>query len=148
VGVFDFVMTFAVFAVLLFYYGVPLQGASLVAIPLALLLAVAATVGAGSFIASLSVKYRDFRYIVPFSVQFLLFVTPVIYPASIVTHPVLQTVVQLNPMTGAIALFRASLTGQWPDAGTLLFSTAMAAVLLVGGLFYFRKTEAYFADLA
>jgi lipopolysaccharide transport system permease protein len=148
VGVFDFVMTFAVFAALLLYYGVPLQGISLAALPLALLLAAAATVGAGSFIASLSVKYRDFRYIVPFSVQFLLFVTPVIYPASIVTHPVLHAVVQLNPMTGAIALFRAGLTGQWPDAGTLLLSAGMAAVLLVGGLFYFRKTEAYFADLA
>jgi len=148
VGAFDFLMTLVVFAFLLFYYNMTLNINALICIPASLLLALCCTVGLGCLVASLSVKYRDFRYIIPFSVQFLLFITPVIYPASIVTNKWLALVVQLNPMTGAIALFRSGLGGGWPAPDVLLTSACSSVILFMAGLFYFRKTEAYFADLA
>ncbi len=149
VGVFDFLMTLALFAALLFYYDMRMYGIAFLYIPAAMMLAVAGTAGAGSLIAALSVKYRDFRYIVPFTVQFLLFTTPVFMPMSIFEKSeIVLWIVQLNPMTGAIALFRSCLTGIPPDAGLMFISTISATILLVFGLFYFRKTESYFADLA
>ena len=148
VASFDFLMTLIVFAGLMIYYGVSLNLFTVFLIPLSLLLAVTATLGLGTLIAALSVKYRDFRYIVPFLVQFLLFLTPVIYPESIVKNQLIQNILGLNPMTGPIHLLRAGIFGLTPDMKVIALSLISSVVLVVAGLITFRKTESYFADIA
>src|SRR5690606_16336934 len=116
--------------------------------PLAVLLTSVATFGAGSLLAALNVKYRDFRYIIPFLVQFLLFLSPVIYPQNITSHKYLNLLLALNPMTAPLDFFRCALTGTTPAFQTNLVSIVVSLMLLITGIVYFRKTEAYFADLA
>jgi lipopolysaccharide transport system permease protein len=148
VGVFDFVMAFAVFLLYCLFTGVPFSGMALLYFPLAVLLACLATLGAGTLLAALNVKYRDFRYIIPFLVQFLFFATPVIYPTGMISNPYLSALFFLNPMSAPLDLFRAAFTGGELNLMQDLISTACSLLLLVCGLVYFRKTEAYFADLA
>jgi lipopolysaccharide transport system permease protein len=116
--------------------------------PAGLMLTVIGTLGPGCLLAALNIKYRDFRYVIPFLVQVLLFLTPVIYPMSILKYEWLQYVVALNPMYSAITLFRLPLSGAVPDTMLLIESIASAFVFLLVGIAYFRRTEMYFADLA
>ena len=98
--------------------------------------------------SALNIKYRDFRYVIPFLVQALLFLTPVIYPVTIISNSWMQAVLALNPMFGAIEIFRAPLSGQAMDINLVGISVGSGFVFLLVGLLYFRKTEIYFADLA
>jgi lipopolysaccharide transport system permease protein len=106
-----------------------------------------ATFGLGSLLAALNVKYRDFRYVIPFMVQALLFVTPVILPLSVVAAR-WQYVLAINPMYSAIELFRYSLTGLPLQLNLIYISLCSTLFFTIVGLVYFRKTEAYFADVA
>jgi lipopolysaccharide transport system permease protein len=115
--------------------------------PFALLVMLTGTVGLSCALAALTVKYRDFRYIVPFGLQIMLFLSPVIYPISIIYYPGLQYVLALNPMYGAIELFRYPLM-QTIDTTLVLVSLMSSVMLFVLGIFYFKRTENYFADLA
>jgi lipopolysaccharide transport system permease protein len=81
-------------------------------------------------------------------IQMLLFVTPVIYPLNIVESGILRNILALNPMYASIEMFRAGLTGVFPDLQLLMFSIISSFVLLFTGIYYLRKTEYYFADLA
>lgn len=114
--------------------------------PLWVLFAVAAALAVGLWLAALNVEYRDFRYTLPFLTQFWLFVTPVAYPSSLVPE-VWRPLYGLNPMAGVVEGFRwALLGGPWP--GPLLGVSAAAVVLLlVGGVYYFRRLERSFADV-
>jgi lipopolysaccharide transport system permease protein len=85
--------------------------------------------------------------VIPFLVQLLFFLTPVIYPVSITTNQALATLLELNPMTAPVELFRSGITGVEPHTPWGL-SVITASALLFLGLVYFRRTEAYFADLA
>ena len=116
--------------------------------PLLVLLTFGLSVGAGLLLAALNVKYRDFRYIVPFIVQFGLFVSPI----AISTRDVPQEwrfLYSLNPMAGVIDGFRWSLlAGKTPfDPTSLLSSILGTIVLLATGVWYFRRTEKTFADV-
>src|SRR6185295_13746983 len=82
-------------------------------VPLSVLITVITAFGTGSLLAALNVKYRDIRYIIPFLVQALLFITPVIYPVSILNNSFAKFIMGLNPLTGAIELFRAALGGRF-----------------------------------
>jgi lipopolysaccharide transport system permease protein len=113
-----------------------------------LALAAAATVGAGCWLSALSVKYRDFRYVLPFLVQLLLFVTPVIYPLSYLEATWARRLLALNPMSAAVTMFRGMFSNVPLDWTLIVISVLSAAGLLIQGLRYFRQTEAYFADLA
>lgn len=148
VSVFDFVMAFVVFLVFCIFKGYTIHPSAVLYFPMAVALTCIATFGAGTLLAALNVKYRDFRYIIPFMIQFLLFVSPVIYPVSIASNTFLKVVVNLNPMTAALELFRAPLNGGLINWESIAISGVSALVVLVLGLYYFRKTEAYFADLA
>lgn len=148
VSVFDFVMAFIVFLGFCFLKGYTIHISALLYFPLAIAVTCIATFGAGTLLAALNVKYRDFRYIIPFMIQFLLFVSPVIYPISIATNKWLKMLVDLNPMTAALELFRAPLNGGIVNWESTAISGISALVILLIGLYYFRKTEAYFADLA
>ncbi len=148
VAIFDFLMAFILFVGLLIFYQ---QSVSLTAFwswPLAIVICLIGTMGPGTFLAALNVKYRDFRYVIPFLVQVLFFLTPVIYPISLLKYPMLQYLLALSPMYAAIELFRYPLTGAELDLAFLLMSLSSSLIILVAGLVYFKRTEDFFADFA
>jgi lipopolysaccharide transport system permease protein len=148
VALFDFLMAFLIYIGLLIYYQYSVNWMIVLYLPLSLLITVLTTFGLGTFIAALNVKYRDFRYVIPFFIQVLLFVTPVIYPVSIIKYDWAQYLLKLNPMAGAIDLLRSTIT-QMPVNGQLVgIGLVVSIILFLSGLYYFRKTEYYFADLA
>jgi lipopolysaccharide transport system permease protein len=143
----DFALALLVLFGLIAYYEVsPDAGAVFALVPL-LLLAFAATVGLGSFLAALNVRYRDVRFIVPFLVQVLLFASPIVYSITTLHEP-WRTVYGINPMASVVQGFRWALAGGAAPGGlTILVSTISAVLLLVLGLGYFSRTERQFADV-
>jgi len=112
-----------------------------------LLIIVTVSLGLGLFLAAFSVKYRDVRYASPFFIQLLIFLTPVIYPVSIVPRSY-QWILALNPMTGAIQTFKTVFLGTGSiDWMILSISATASVVFLIIGLAYFLKTEKTFADI-
>jgi lipopolysaccharide transport system permease protein len=148
VALFDFFMAFVLFIPLLAFYHQPVSISALWLWPSAVLLALIAILGPGSWLAALNVKYRDFRYVIPFLIQVLFFLTPVIYPVSMLGHPVMKFIIVLSPVYAAIELFRFPLTNISPDPVLMTISIASAMALLSIGLIYFRRTEDFFADMA
>ncbi|MEO9114775.1 MAG: ABC transporter permease [Gemmatimonadaceae bacterium] len=145
-GLVDLGVSFGVFAGLLVIYRVA-PGWGILAIPFLILLTVVAALGVGLTLAAITVTYRDFRYVVPFMIQTWMYVSPVIYPVSIVPEK-WQGLLALNPMVGIIDGFRSSLLGAAWNTSTLSVSAVSACLLLAYGLFFFRKTERRFADIA
>lgn len=122
-------------------------GGSFAAAPLFALQAMLAAFGAGLWLSALNVQYRDVRHVLTLLVQLWLFVTPVIYPSSVVPER-WRVVYALNPMAGAVEGFRwAFLGGAAPPAVMLATSAAATAVLVASGLVYFARMEAGFADV-
>ena len=116
------------------------------AIPFALV-AAAVAVGMGAWLAALNVKYRDVRFVVPFLLQIWMFVSPVAYSPALIKEP-WDWVYHLNPMAGPIEGFRwAFLGGVKPELGHLALSAAVAFVVFVAGIIYFRRMERQFADI-
>jgi lipopolysaccharide transport system permease protein len=120
----------------------------IVTLPLFTLIAFAAAMGAGLWLAALTVKYRDFRYIVPFIVQFGLYVSPVGFTSSIVPSN-WRLLYSMNPMVAVIDGFRWALFGgksglYWPG---FLVSSGVLFALLVSSVWYFRRVERTFADV-
>ena len=148
VAAFDFFIAFVVFIGLMFYYNITFTWLLLLYVPASLLLTIITVFGMGSLLAALNVKYRDFRYIIPFMIQALLFLTPVIYPVSIITYPWAKYLIAVNPMSGAVNLIRGAVIQSPPDGQLLMISVISAIVLFFIGLLYFKKTERYFADIA
>ena len=143
----DFAIGFVLLGVLATLSGFPPDPAWLVLMPLAML-AVAASVAIGLWLAALNVKYRDFRYAIPFLIQVWFFATPIAYSTEAIPADV-QPLLALNPMTGVVEGFRWAITGgatARPDL-TVLVSAAATAIILLGGLAYFRRVERTFADV-
>ncbi|MBD2179738.1 ABC transporter permease [Planktothrix sp. FACHB-1355] len=120
----------------------------IITLPLFILIAFAAAMGAGLWLAALNVKYRDFRYIVPFIVQFGLYISPVGFSSTIVPKH-WRLLYSLNPIVGVIDGFRWAILGgefklYWPGFS---LSLALVALLFASGIWYFRKTERTFADV-
>jgi lipopolysaccharide transport system permease protein len=123
-------------------------GWRIIALPLFILIAFAASMGVGLWMAALNVEYRDFRYIVPFVVQFGLYISPVGFSSSIVP-PQWRLLYSLNPMVGVIDGFRWAILGNhytiyWPG---FVLSIGLVALLLISGIWYFRRMERTFADV-
>ena len=117
-------------------------------LPLFILIAFAAAIGGGLWLAALTVEYRDFRYIVPFIVQFGLYISPVGFSSSIVPEQ-WRLLYSLNPMVSVIDGFRWAILGGnstlfWPG---FILSLGLVILLFVSGIWYFRKTERTFADV-
>jgi lipopolysaccharide transport system permease protein len=145
-GVVDFVIAFAILLLMMVWYGIA-PTSHIVWLPAFLLLAFVTALGVGLWLSALNVQFRDVRYVVPFVVQFWLFVTPIAYPSSLLSEP-WKTVYGLNPMAGVVEGFRWALVGtNTPPGPMLAVSTAAAVVLMVGGAYYFRRMERTFADL-
>jgi lipopolysaccharide transport system permease protein len=104
--------------------------------------------GLGTWLSALNVKYRDFRYALPFFLQALFFATQIIYTVSIVENDWVRNLLALNPMNAVIELFRLPLTNKAANPQVLLIGCMSGSILTVFGLFYFFKTESYFADIA
>jgi lipopolysaccharide transport system permease protein len=148
VATFDFLMAFVVFIGILFFYQQPVLWIAILVWPIALFLGAMATFGIGCWLAALNVKYRDFRYVIPFLVQVLFFLTPVIYPVSLLKYPALQYMLIASPMYIAVELFRFPLTGIFPEMSFMMISLVSSIVLLIVGVGYFKKSEDFFADFA
>jgi len=143
----DFLVTLGMLAALMAWYGVA-PGWQLVALPLFLLLAFGLSAGLGLFFAALNVEYRDFRYVVPFIVQFGLFVSPIAFTTANVPER-WRSLYALNPMVGIIDGFRWSiLAGHTPlDLHAVKVSVAVTLAFLLVGVWYFRRMERSFADV-
>ncbi|MGF1519647.1 MAG: ABC transporter permease [Nodosilinea sp.] len=120
----------------------------IVTLPLFIVIALAASMGVGLWMASLNVQYRDFRYVVPFLVQFGLYISPVGFSSNIVPDQ-WRLLYSLNPMVGVIDGFRWAILGgeshiYWPG---FALSVSLVMLLLVSGIWYFRKMERTFADV-
>ncbi len=141
----DYMIAFVVLAGLMLWFQVPVT-LGVVLIPLLVLSTVLAVLGVGILLASLTMSYRDFRYVVPFMLQLWLFMTPVIYDLSFVPERY-QWLMTLNPMAGTIDAFRAVILNQPVNYAAWGVSTIVGAVTLVIGLFWFAKLERKFADV-
>lgn len=145
----DFIISAVFMAVLMIWYRYPL-GLHALFVPAFTLLALALALGAGAWVSALMVKYRDFRFIVPFIVQFGLYVSPVGFVSDAVPDKY-RLLFALNPMVGVIDGFRWALLGgsnPFPlDPATTVISVAVTLIVLFGGIYYFRLTERKFADI-
>jgi lipopolysaccharide transport system permease protein len=141
----DFIISFVLMAIMMIYYQV-VPSINLILLPLFIVFAFACSFGVGLFLTALNVKYRDFRHIIPFIVQFGLYVSPVGYNSNIVPQK-WRLLYSLNPMVGVIDGFRWCILGvnniYWPG---FWISITITLVVLAFGISYFRKTERTFAD--
>jgi lipopolysaccharide transport system permease protein len=133
-------------ALIIWYQFVP--GWQVTTLPFFVAIAFAASIGCGLWLAALNVKYRDFRYIIPFIVQFGLFISPVGFSSSIIPGR-WRMLYSLNPMVGVIDGFRWAIIGKeaiiyWPG---FFLSLLLVVILFITGIWYFRKTERTFADI-
>lgn len=143
----DFLISGMILVGLMLWYGFAPDW-RIFTLPLFIFIAFAAAMGAGLWIAALNVKYRDFRYIIPFVVQFGLYVSPVGFSSNIVPEQ-WRLLYSINPMVGVIDGFRWAILGgntqlYWPG---FLLSLSLVLVILVTGIMFFRKTEKTFADV-
>lgn len=149
-GIFVFVVDFAFAAIvlggLMIYYGIEPSALGLALLVPSLLISTIAAAGLGLFFAAVNVKYRDVRYALPFFIQLLIFVTPVIYPTGVLGK--YEWLWFLNPMSGVISTMRSAMLGTG-DVNWVLYgsSIVVASLLLALGVLYFKKTERYFADI-
>jgi lipopolysaccharide transport system permease protein len=142
----DFLVASVILIGLMVYYGYTPHLSGLLILPLLVIITFIAALGLGLFLASLNVKYRDVGYVLPFFIQIMLFLTPVIYPASIAG--IWSWFLAMNPMTGVIKAARAALLGNFPINWELLGISSLACLfLLFWGFYYFNKTEKEFADI-
>jgi lipopolysaccharide transport system permease protein len=150
-GLVDFAIAFLILVGMMFWYGFVPGWIGLATFPILLLTCVMCAMGIGLFLAAINVKYRDVRHALPFFISTLMYVTPVIYPVSMLDgHPWVKTAMTwLNPISGVVSNARAGLLGKSEfDWQVLWISLLMSVVYLAIGLRHFRSTERYFADIA
>jgi len=146
VSLVDFIISFLILLCLMLYYEYHLSW-RILTLPLFLLIAVLSTLAAALWIAALNVKYRDFRNMIPFIVQFGLYVSPIGFSSTIIPEK-WRLIYSLNPLVGIIDGFRWAVLGgtsqiYWPG---FILSICMTSIILVTAIYYFRKTENLFAD--
>jgi len=145
-GVIDFLVAFAVLLVLMAYYSIGLTPAALL-LPFFILLALVSAMAAGLWLSALNVQYRDIRYVVPFLTQFWMYATPIAYSSELIPLK-WRWLYSLNPMTGVVEGFRWAILGKSSlDIYSLAISTVVVVAIFVGGLYYFKRMEAGFADI-
>lgn len=142
----DFLISAVLMALMMVYYGY-MPAISILILPFFVMLTFATAFGAGLWISALMVRYRDFRFIVPFIVQFGLYISPVGFSSSVVPEK-WRLLYSINPMVGVIDGFRWAILGEkalyWPS---LCISLLAVGLLILSGIWYFRRTERTFADV-
>lgn len=145
-GLVDFAISFSVLLLLMLYYGI-VPNIFVLTVPVFVLLAVLAALSVGIWLSALNVEFRDVRYTIPFLTQLWMFVSPLAYASSLIPER-WRLVYGLNPMAGVIEGFRWALLGRTPAPSFLLAaSVPVVLLLLVGGVYYFRRMERSFADV-
>lgn len=144
-GLVDLAIAFGLMAVMMIWFKVHVT-ASLLLLPLLVLVTATLATGVGMFMSALNVKYRDIRYALPFCIQLWMFASPIIYPVTLVPER-WRWVLAINPMTGIIDGFRAALFGRSPDWQALAISTAVTVGVLIYSAYNFRRMEKTFADV-
>lgn len=145
-GLVDFVIAFVVLLGMMVFYGIT-PTANIWMLPVFTLLALITAVGFALWLSALNVMYRDVGYVIPFLTQFWMYITPIAYPASMVPEK-WKILYALNPLTGVVEGFRWALLGTGEGPGiSLLISAGIALLVLITGLFYFRRMERKFADM-
>lgn len=151
---FDFVINLLLFyALLIYYHFIGYLAISWLWITLSIIVAyiicIVTAFGIGTFLSAINVKYRDVRYILPFFIQTLFFITPVMYDTSVIKQKWINSIIELNPLHLAITIVRNNINNQldfhWDKLG--LTSFFILFVMCIIGIFTFRKTEGYFADI-
>lgn len=145
-GLLDFAIAFVVLVGMMFFYHISLTPMILL-VPFLVLLMILTASGVGMFLAALNAKYRDIRFTIPFLVQLWMFLSPIVYPVSLIPEKY-RILYALNPMAGVIEGFRSVLLGTvvFPTQ-MVLISAVVSSTLFIFGLFYFKKMERYFADI-
>jgi homopolymeric O-antigen transport system permease protein len=142
----DFCVGFLVLLAILPYYGIAIT-ARILLVPLFVALALVAAFAVGLWLSALNVQYRDVRHAIGFLIQAWMFLTPIVYPISVIPQS-LRHLYALNPMVGVIIGFRRCVADTQPMPGRLILVSVVATlVVLVGGLYYFRRMEQTFADV-
>ena len=151
---FDFLISLGLFLGLLLYFEINSDLAiSWVNLIISVLIGYIVTIftafSLGTFLSAINVKYRDVRYILPFLIQTLFFITPVMYDTSVIQQPWIKQILQLNPLNFAIELIRNNLTNisSFALPSITLWVPAIVIILYMIAIYTFRKTEAYFADI-
>jgi lipopolysaccharide transport system permease protein len=143
-GLVDFTIASVLLVGLLVYYNFPVTWNYLLLLPIVALSTLLA-LGMGIWLSALNVKYRDIRYALPFLIQVWMFLSPILYPASLVPEE-WRWMLALNPLTGLIEGFRAALFGKEIDWRALGYSTGFTFTMLVYASYTFRRMERYFAE--
>jgi len=146
----DFFVAFSVLVFLMIVYGVA-PTARLMVLPALVLLAMATALGFGLWLSALNVRYRDVNYLLPFLIQIWMYVTPVVYGSSLIPER-FRFVLSLNPMTGVVEGFRWALlgpasVGDYLSPPLVAISVCVSVAVLLGGAYFFRRTERSFADI-
>ncbi|MFA4826207.1 MAG: ABC transporter permease [Methanoregula sp.] len=145
-GVVDYSIAISILAIMMVYYGI-YPGVMIILLPIIILLTLLLAAGMGYWLSSICVKYRDVKFVLPFLIQLLMFISPVIYPTTMVGENY-RWLLLLNPLTGLINAHRACLLGTIEfDLFGLIISAIITMAIFLSGIVYFRKTEKYFADL-
>ena len=145
-GIIDFALAFIVLLMMMGYFRI-YPTVYIVWLPFFVLLAFVTSLGVGFWFSAMNAQFRDIRYIVPFLVQAWLFITPIAYPSSLLPEP-WKTLYGLNPMAGVVEGFRWALLGTDTAPGSItIVSSIMAILIVVSGVFYFRRMEKTFADV-
>ena len=142
----DFLISFVVLIGVMIYYQY-WPGWNALWLPLLVLLALLTALAVGLWLSALNVQYRDVQQIVPFLIQVWMYASPIVYPIETIPAGIWRWLYGLNPMVGVIQGFRWALLGGAPPDLTLVISGAMVLILLVSGLYYFRRMEKTFADI-
>src|SRR5215210_155449 len=145
-GMVDLAIATTILFVVVLVYGI-VPPLAVLTLPLLILILLATALGVTAFLAAVNVRYRDVRYVVPFTVQMWLFITPIAYPSSLLDEPV-RTLSAVNPLVGVVEGFRWAVLGS-VDAplGLIAISGLSAVVIVIAGLAYFDRVERSFADL-
>jgi lipopolysaccharide transport system permease protein len=144
-GLIDFAIASIVLLALMVFYGVG-WSLNLLLAPMLVAGIVFIALGVGTLLCALNVAYRDFRYVIPYMIQFWMFATPVVYPASLVPET-WRWALYLNPMAGLIEGFRSAFLGTSFDSGGIAVSIGVAIAMFFIGVAYFEKAERQFADV-
>lgn len=145
-GLMDFGISFVVLLGLMLFYEIPLTW-TILTIPLFVLLAILTALAVSLWLSALNVQYRDVQYMIPFLIQAWMYASPVAYSASLIPPGPWSIIYSFNPMTGVIEGFRWALLGSNPPNVFMMVSVVMVLILLVSGLYNFRRMEKTFADV-
>jgi lipopolysaccharide transport system permease protein len=145
-GLVDFFISFLIMVGLMIYFGVPFTW-NMLWLPALAILVVISALAVGLWLSALNVQYRDIQHMIPFLLQVWMYASPVAYSINMIdAKPIWQLVYGLNPMAGIIQSFRWALLGSNPPGQLMIVSIVIVLILLVTGLFYFRRMERHFAD--